>query len=339
MGFDKEAIVNISFPDDSTGRSKLSYLKNKLNAIDGIKSSSFSFASPADDGNWSSNFRYDHAAKETDWNANLKWADADYLKTYNIPLVAGRNLNPSDTAREYLVNETLLKRLGITDPNQALNKEIDLWGEMKFPIVGVVKDFNAMSLRQGIVPVLMTTAKNFYGTVNLKLDAKDMTATLKKVETTWNEVYPDFVYEQKFLDAKIENFYKQESKLADLYKIFAVLAIFLSCLGLYGLASFMAVQKTKEVGIRKVLGASVNNIIFLFSKEFLMLIGIAFLIAAPLAYYFMHGWLQDFVYRVNISWWVIALAGLIAIAVALITISFKAVKAAIANPVTSLRSE
>jgi putative ABC transport system permease protein len=339
MGFDKEAMVNISFPDDSTGRSKLSYLKNKLAAIDGIKSSSFSFASPADDGNWSSNFRYDHAAKETDWNANLKWADADYLKTYNIPLVAGRNLNPSDTAREFLVNETLLKRLGITDPNQALNKEIDLWGEMKFPIVGVVKDFNAMSLRQAVVPVLITTVRDFYGTVNLKLAAKDMSGTLKKVEATWNEVYPDFVYEQKFLDAKIENFYNQESKLAELYKIFAVLAIFLSCLGLYGLASFMAVQKTKEVGIRKVLGASVNNIIFLFSKEFLLLIGIAFLIAAPLAYYFMHGWLQDFVYRVNISWWVIALAGLIAIAVALITISFKAVKAAVANPVKSLRSE
>jgi predicted permease len=339
MGFDKEAIVNVAFPDDSTGRSKLSYLKNKLAAIDGIKSSSFSFASPADDGNWSSNFRFDHAAKETDWNANLKWADADYLKTYSIPLVAGRNLNPSDTAREFLVNETLLKRLGISDPKQALNKEIDLWGEMKFPIVGVIKDFNAMSLRQGLVPVLMTTVRDFYGTVNLKLSTKDINGTLKKVEAVWNETYPDFVYEQKFLDAKIENFYTQESKLAELYKIFAVLAIFLSCLGLYGLASFMAVQKTKEVGIRKVLGASVNNIIFLFSKEFLLLIGIAFLIAAPLAYYFMHGWLQDFVYRVNISWWVIALAGLIAIAVALITISFKAIKAAIANPVKSLRSE
>ena len=302
MGFDKDAIVNINFPDDSTARAKLDYLKNKLSAVDGVKSTSFSFASPADEGNWSSSFRFDHAEKETDWNANLKWADADYLKTYGISLVAGRNINPSDTVKEYLVNETLLKRLGITDPNQALNKEIDLWDEMKFPIVGVIKDFNAMSLREGIVPILITTMKNFYGTANIKLSTKDINGTLKKVEAVWNEVYPDFVYEQKFLDAKIGNFYNQERKLAELYKIFAVLAIFLSCLGLYGLASFMAVQKTKEVGIRKVLGASVNNIIFLFSKEFLMLIGIAFLIAAPLAYYFMHEWLQDFVYRVNISW-------------------------------------
>ncbi|MEO6253273.1 MAG: ABC transporter permease [Ferruginibacter sp.] len=340
MGFDKEAIVNIAFPQDSAGQAKLDYLKNKLLAIDGVKAASFSFASPADDGNWSSNFRFDRAAKETDWNANLKWADADYLKTYSIPLVAGRNLNPSDTAKEFLVNETLLKRLGITNPQQALNKEIDLWGgQMKYSIVGVIKDFNAMSLREGLVPVLITTVKNFYGIAGIKLATKDISGTLKKVEAVWNETYPDFVYEQKFLDAKIENFYAQESKLSDLFKIFAALAIFLSCLGLYGLASFMAVQKTKEVGIRKVLGASVQNIIMLFSKEFLLLIGIAFLIAAPLAYYFMHGWLQDFIYRVNISWWVIALAGLIAITVAMITISFKAIKAAIANPVKSLRSE
>ncbi|HMK02691.1 MAG TPA: ABC transporter permease, partial [Ferruginibacter sp.] len=321
MGFDKDAIVNIAFPEDSAGRAKLDYLKNKLLSIDGIKTASFSFASPADNGNWSSNFRFDHAENETDWNANLKWADADYLKTYGISLVAGRNLNPSDTVKEFLVNETLVKRLGITDPRQVINKEIDLWGQMKFSIVGVIKDFNAMSLREGLVPVLISTGKDFYGTAGVKLSTKDISGTLKKVEALWNETYPDFVYEQEFLDAKIGNFYAQEGKLSDLFKIFAGLAIFLSCLGLYGLASFMAVQKTKEVGIRKVLGASLNNIIFLFSKEFLLLIGIAFLIAAPLAYYFMHDWLQDFIYRVNISWWVIAAAGLIAIAVAMITIS------------------
>ncbi|HMX79230.1 MAG TPA: ABC transporter permease [Ferruginibacter sp.] len=339
MGFDKEAIVNVSFPQDSVSRSKLDYIKNRLNAIDGIRSVSFSFASPADNGNWSSNFRFDHAEKETDWNANLKWADADYLKTYSIPLVAGRNLAPSDTAREFLVNETFLKRLGITDPQQALNKEIDLWGQMKFNIVGVVKDFNAMSLRQALVPVLITSVKDFYGVAGIKLQGKDIPATMKKVETLWNEVYPDYVYEERYLDAKIANFYTQERKMSDLYKIFAALAIFLSCLGLYGLASFMALQKVKEVGIRKVLGASVNNILFLFSKEFMLLIGIAFLVATPLAYYFMHRWLQDFVYRVDISWWVIALSGIIALFIALLTISFKAIKAAIANPVKSLRAE
>ena len=152
-------------------------------------------------------------------------------------------------------------------------------------------------------------------------------------------MYPDYVYEPKFLDAKIESFYSQENRLSHLYKIFAALAIFLSCLGLYGLASFMAVQKIKEVGIRKVLGASIKNIIVLFSKEFLILIAIAFVIAAPFAWYYMHSWLQDFVYRINISWWMLMLGGIIAVIIAMVTIGFQSVKAALANPVKSLRTE
>ena len=340
MGFDRNAIVTVSFPEDSIAKTKLDYLKNKLLAIDGIKSASFSFASPADDGNWNSNFRFDHAEKETDWNTNLKWADADYLKTYGLSLSAGRNLYPSDTAKEYLVSETFVKRLGFTRPEEILNKEIDMWGgQMKGPIVGVMKDFNAMSLRRAMVPILVTTVKDFYSKAGIKMETAKIPAVLKKVESLWNEVYPDYVYEPKFLDTTIQNFYTQENRLSQLYKIFAILAIFLSCLGLYGLASFMAVQRVKEVGIRKVLGASVNNIIILFSKEFLILIGIAFVIAAPLAWYYMHGWLQDFVYRISISWWILALAGLLAVIVALITIGLKAIKAAIANPVKSLRTE
>lgn len=340
MGFDKSAVVNISFPSDSVGQSKLDYLKTKVMELGGVKNVSFSFASPADDGNWSSNLRFDNAAEGTNWNTNLKWADADYLKTYGLSLVAGRNLYPSDTAREFLVSETFLKKLGITDPQQAINKQVDLWdGQMKGPIVGVVKDFHAMSLRRGLVPVLISTRKDFYGTAGIKLLTNDMSSTLKKVEAVWNEVYPDYVFEERFLDAKIANFYTQENQLSQLYKIFAALAIFLSCLGLYGLASFMAVQRIKEVGIRKVLGASVNNIVLLFSKEFIILIAIAFCIAAPLAWYFMHTWLLDFVYRINISIGLLMLSGLLAIVIALLTISVKAVKAALANPVKSLRAE
>ena len=340
VGFDKNAIVNVAFPGDSIAKTKLDYLKNRLLAIDGIKSVSISFASPADNGNWSSDLLFDHAEKKTEWYANLKWSDADYLKTYNIPLVAGRNLYPSDTVREFLVNQTFTKRLGFTKPEEILNKEIDLWdGEMKGPVVGIVKDFNASSFRKAIEPLLITTKKEFYSKAGIKMETPKIPSVLKKIEALWNETYPDFVYEVKFLDEKIENFYAQENKLSQLYKIFAALAIFLSCLGLYGLASFMSAQRTKEVAVRKVLGASVSNIILLFSKEFLVLIIIAFIIAAPVAWYYMHGWLQDFVYRINISWWILLLAGLIAIGVALITISFKAIKAAVANPVQSLRAE
>ena len=340
MGFDKNAIVNVSFPEDSISKTKLDYLKNKLLAIDGIRSVSFSYASPADDGNWHSNLRFDHAEKETEWNTNLKWADADYLKTYSIPLVAGRNLYPSDTVKEYLVSETFVRRLGLTRPEDILNKDIDMWGDqLKGPIVGVMKDFNARSFRKAVEPVLVTTIKDFYSKAGIKMETSKIPAVLKKVESLWNEVYPDYVYEPKFLDAKIDNFYTQENRLSQLYKIFAVLAIFLSCLGLYGLVSFMAVQRVKEVGIRKVLGASVNSIILLFSKEFLLLICIAFVIAAPLAWYYMQDWLQDFVYRISISWWLLLLAGIMAIVVALITVSFQAIKAALANPVKSLRTE
>jgi putative ABC transport system permease protein len=339
VGFSRNAIVNIGFPQDSISKTKLDYLRNSLLDIKGIKSVSFSYASPADNSNWSSDFKYDHAEKSTDWSANLKWADSHYVETYGLQLIAGRNLEQSDTVREYLVNETLLKRLGVATPQEALNKEINLWDQWKYKIVGVVKDFNAKSLREAVVPVLISTQKDFYGTAGLKLESTDMHGTLAKVEKLWNQVYPDFVYEQSFLDAKIAGFYRDENRLSQLYKVFAILAIFLSCLGLYGLASFMAIQKVKEVGIRKVLGASINSIVLLFSKEFILLIGIAFLIAAPLAYYFMHAWLEDFVYRISISWWILLLSGIIAIIIALITISVKAIRAALANPVKSLRSE
>ena len=340
MGFDKNAIVNVSFPEDSIAKTKLDYLKNKLLAMDGIKSVSICYASPADDGNWHSNLRFDHAAKETDWNTNLKWADADYLKTYGLSLVAGRNLYPSDTVREYLVSETFVKRLGFTRPEEVLNKQIDMWeGQLKGPIVGVMKDFNALSLRKAMEPVLVTTVKDFYSKAGIKMETGKIPAVLKKVENLWNEVYPEYVYEPKFFDTTIENFYTQENRLSHLYKIFAFLAIFLSCLGLYGLVSFMAVQRVKEVGIRKVLGASVKNIIVLFSREFLLLIGVAFVIATPITWYYMHDWLQDFVYRIHISWWILLLAGCIAALVALCTISFQAIKAAIANPVKSLKTE
>ena len=162
---------------------------------------------------------------------------------------------------------------------------------------------------------------------------------MQSVKKIFGQTLPDFVFEYKFLDEKIADFYKQESQLSALYKIFAAIAIFLSCLGLYGLASFMAVQRIKEVGIRKVLGASAGSIVYLFSKEFIILIVIAFTIATPIAWYYMHQWLQAYAYRISISGWVIAAGGLAAIIIALATISFQAIKAAIANPVKSLRSE
>jgi putative ABC transport system permease protein len=340
LGFDKEAIVNIAFPRDSVSRSKLTYLKDKLLTMDGISQVSFSMSSPAGSDNWFSNLRYEGTAKNTDWSANLKWVDDNYLKTYGIELIAGRNINYSDTAKEFIVNETLLKLLGIKNPQDIINKKIDLWdGRMNFPVVGVVKDFNSLSLQEEMVPVLIASNKRYYEVVGIKLKGNNWESTLKMIETEWNQIFPDFVFEKKFLDAQLEAFYINENRIAKLYKIFAGLAIFLSCLGLYGLASFIANQKTKEIGIRRVLGASIYNIIYLFSKEFILLIGIAFIIAAPVAWYFMQKWLEDFTFRINMSIWIVLVSGLAAIIIALITISFQAIKAALTNPIKSIRTE
>ncbi|MEP7141457.1 MAG: ABC transporter permease [Ferruginibacter sp.] len=341
LGFEKEAVVNIPFPTDSTALSKLDYLKKQLTGISGIQGVSFSSNTPVEDNNddWTQ-FLFNQDAKSAGIYAINKSVDDQYLPTYKLSLAAGRNLTPSDTAKEFLVNETLLKKLGINDPHDALNKEMSIWGgQLKGPIVGVIKDFNNRSFRTYIAPLLVTTRKKAYSETAIKLSAADIASEMHSIEKAWNQVFPDYVFEYKFLDEKLESFYKQENQLAQLYKIFAAIAIFLSCLGLYGLASFIAVQRIKEVGIRKVLGATAGNIVYLFSKEFVMLISIAFVIAAPVAGYFMHQWLQDYPYRIDMSWWIFIAGGAASILIALLTVSFQAIKAAIAKPVKSLRTE
>ena len=340
MGFDKETIINVPVPRDSAGLAKINYLQDKLQQMKTVQSVSFSFSSPADGNNWFSDINYNNAAKGTDFGVNLKWADAGYVKTYNLALVAGRNIYPSDTVREFLVNETLLKKLGITNPQEAINKPIDIWGgQMKGAIVGVMKDFHSQSFREGMDPVLLASRKEFYSIAGIKLSQQNMQQSISAVEKLWNEVYPDYVFEFQFLDKKVADFYQQERRMSNLYTVFAVLSIFLSCLGLYGLASFMALQRLKEVGVRKVLGASLQSIVILFSKEFILLIGIAFLIAAPLTWYFLHQWLQNFQYKVPVSWWMFLIGGVASLVVAIITVSSKAIMAAKTNPVKTLRSE
>ena len=341
LGFDKDAIVSVPFRPDSTGSKLTGFLKQQLLSVNGVQAVSFSSNTPVEDVDemWST-FRFNHAIKETDFKAITKFADNEYVPAYKLELVAGRNLQPSDPTREFLVNESLVKSLGLKKPEDILNKEISMFGDrIKCPVVGVLKDFNDRSFRHDLAPLLITTNITMYRQAAIKLATTNISSTMQSIKKIWEQTFPDYVYEYRFLDDKIESFYKQESQLSQLYKIFAAIAIFLSCLGLYGLASFMAVQRIKEVGIRKVLGATAGNIVYMFSKEFIMLIAIAFVIAAPLAWYYMHQWLQGYVYRINISWWLFAAGGFMAVIIALATISFRAIKAAIANPVKSLRTE
>jgi putative ABC transport system permease protein len=340
LGFDKASIINVPVPGDSINHTKMNYLRDRLIANTDIKNVSFSFTSPSSESNWNSDFKFDHATKTTNFSANLKWADADYFKTYNLQFVAGHAYEPGDTVREFVVNETLLRKLGIRNPQDAIGKEINFWDGGKVAnIVGVIRDFNSYSLRQPMAPVVLSTWRDVYQTINIKIKQGAEKKVLPYVEKLWNQSFPDYVYEYKFLDETISNFYKQENQLSMLYKIFAAIAIFISCLGLYGLVSFMAVQRTKEVGIRKVLGASARNIVYLLSKEFTLLIIIAFIISAPIAYYIMHKWLQNYTYRIPLTASIFLLAIIGSIIIAWITVGQRAIKAAIANPVKSLRTE
>ncbi|HMK17722.1 MAG TPA: ABC transporter permease [Chitinophagaceae bacterium] len=340
LGFDKEAIVNVPYRPDSTGVKLTDYLKQQL-LSNGVQAVSFSSNSPIeDDNNMFTTFKFDHAIKDADFQAITKFADNDYVPTYKLQLVAGKNLKPSGWTQEFLVNESFVKSLGLKKPEDIIGKEISMMnGLIKCPVVGVLKDFNDRSLRQDLAPLLIATNSTMYRQASIKLSTANIASSMQSIKKIWEKAFPNHVYEYRFLDDKIESFYKQENQLSNLYKIFAVIAIFLSCLGLYGLASFMAVQRIKEVGIRKVLGASISGVVYLFSKEFIILITIAFIIASPVAWYFMNQWLQDYVYRINISWWIFIVGGISAIIIALITVSFQAIKAALANPVKSLRSE
>jgi len=340
LGFDKAAIINVPMPGDSLSKTKVEYMHNQLLSNKNIVSVSFSFASPTSEGNWNSDFKFDHAAKTTNFSANLKWADADYFKTFNLQFVAGRPYYPSDTVREFVVNETLLRKLGIQRPEDAIGKEINFWDGRKVAnIVGVIRDFNSYSLREPMAPVVLSTWKDVYQTINIKIRPGSEKAVLPFVDKLWNENFPDYVYQYQFLDETIANFYKQENQLSILYKIFAAMAILISCLGLYGLVSFMAVQRTKEVGIRKVLGASARHIVYLMSREFTLLIIIAFAISAPVGYYIMHKWLQNYTYRIPLSVSIFLLAVVGSIVIAWITAGQRAIKSALANPVKSLRTE
>jgi predicted permease len=340
LGFTKAAIINVPLINDSINLTKLDYVRDQLSSNPDITDVSFSYASPSADNNWNSDFKYDHSAKTTDFSANLKWADPAYFKTYGLKFIAGRPYHSSDTVREFVLNETLLKKLGVRNPQDAIGREINFWDGRKVAnIVGVVKDFNVNSLRNPLSPVVMSTWKGVYQTINIKVKPGKEKTVLPFIEKFWTATYPDYVYEYHFLDDTIANFYKQEDQLSQLYKIFAGIAIFISCLGLYGLVSFMAVQRTKEVGIRKVLGASVRNIIYLLSKEFTLLIIIAFVISAPIAYYIMHEWLKNYAYRIPIGASIFIMAILGSVIIAWLTVAHRAIHAALANPVKSLRSE
>lgn len=340
LGFDKDAVFVLNSNADSIVLSRQPAFKEALLQLPGVQSVSFSSDVPSSDNNWGTNFAFDHKPDEN-FTLYLKFGDEDYLKTYGLQLAAGRNYGKSDTIRDVLINETLVRKLGLKSPEDAIGKEIRLGGRSSQwkTIVGVVNDFKTNSLREETKPLVISTRSSYYSNTSIKMRSSNLAVTKDAILREWDQFYPEYAATSYFVDDSINNFYRQENQLSLLYKIFAGIAIFISCLGLYGLVSFMAVQRKKEVGIRKVLGASVQHIVYLFSKEFTLLIFIAFMVAAPIAWYMMSHWLQNFAYRIELSIGVFILAILLSVLIALITVGYKSLRAAIANPVKSLRTE
>jgi len=273
-------------------------------------------------------------------HANIYHIDYDYLQTLGIQLIRGRNFSKdfsTDSASNIIINEAAVKELGWTIDN-ALGKIIVRSGQQELKVIGIVGDFNYASAKEKIAPVMMMLKGN-YGGLIVKIKTVDIKGFLGNLRTQWNAFNPSGPLEYSFLDERFAKLYENEQRTQKIFTSFAVLAIIIASLGLFGLSAYSIEQRTKEIGIRKVLGASVKQVLIVVSKEFFLLIAIAFLISIPVAWWAMSKWLQDFAYRINIGWWMFAMAGLIAVFIAMVTVSFQAIKVAIANPVKSLRTE
>lgn len=341
MGFVKDAIINMPIPvqesnDSVRSQSTMRTLKSEMLRISGVEEASLNNAPPAANNVLGTSFTL--PGSDEPINTQIKEVDGNYLDLFGLELLAGSGLTDLDTMSGFVVNEALAKAAGFTDYNALVGIEIDLWGN-KLPIIGVVKDFSSTSPSDAIEPLTMINNLNGFKNLSLKLANANIQQEIKTIEELWEKAYPEHIFEYSFLDNDIENLYRGERKTSTILAFFSGIAIFIGCLGLFGLVTFMANNKTKEIGVRKVMGASVPSIVWLFSKEFIKLILIGFAIAAPLAGFVMNMVLKEFAYKISLGP-VLFLSGLaVTFVIAFLTVGFRSFGAAMANPVDSLRSE
>jgi ABC-type antimicrobial peptide transport system permease subunit len=351
LGYDKDNIVMVPLRFDNASAKK-ELFRTELSRIPQIKDISFSTSSLNGD-NWGTIMSLKDGNDPERQEVTTIMTDDHFCRMYGLHLKAGRLFEANDTNAvsqsvpegqrfpKSVVNEKLVKALGFESNETALGKRF--WIGMngwRAEIVGVVQDFNTGSLHEQIKPALITQYMPFCDKAGIKIKTgSDIPKTIANINEAFRKVFPDLIFEFNFLDQQLDALYKTEARLYTLFKIFSVLAMLISCLGLWGLVTFAAQQRVKEIGIRKVLGASVPNIVTLITKDFILLVSIALIIASPLAYWSVNKWLQDFAFRINIDWKVFAIAGTMALLIALAAVSFQAIKAAIANPVKSLRTE
>ncbi|HEY8916203.1 MAG TPA: ABC transporter permease [Chitinophaga sp.] len=337
LGFQKDQMLVIS-----TFNEKPQYVfRDAISRLKGVKGSTFSSAVPGGD-NSSAYTKMENVSSEMqESNMDLYFVDFDYIDQYKMKLVAGRAFSrdmATDSTQAMVINEATAKVLGYSTPQQAIGRRFSQWGR-EGKIIGVLKDFHVRSLQQAIKPLTMRIEPDSWWQLSVHVAAKDLPNTMAAIEKQWNALVPGRPFTYNFLDASFDKQYRGEERFGNLFFYFSILAIVVSCLGLLGLVAYSTVQRTKEIGIRKVMGASVLNVVTLLSKDLIKLVLIAVIIAVPVVWYAMYQWLQGFAYRTTVEWWVFALSGLLAVAVALFTISFQSIKAALVNPIQSLRSE
>jgi len=335
MGFNKDSVVEVRLY--SNDRNALNQFKTRLLSQSFVTSVSFTNTSVSSSNIWNANLKYYKGDEEIKEEAQVKWVDSDFAKTYGLKLIEGEDLVPSDTCNRFLVNEEFLRLVGATSPDEVIGNFLYMWGE-KAPITGVVKDFFSATMHEKISPVVIGI-RNQYSRTGIKINSGDIQSALKSIEDIYKATFPKSIFLYDFLDQKIKEYYDNERRENILLSTFSFIAILISCLGLLGLVSYMAQQRVKEVGIRKVFGAPILHLLNLFTREFVVLILIGFLIAAPVSYFSMQRWLADFPYHVDISGWFFLLTIALSIFIAVVTVGYHSYRAATANPVDVLRDE
>lgn len=342
MGFKKDAILSIQTNYYNTAQRKKYLLIDKIKNIPSVVDISLSTSEPSSNSTWSSTMKYKDGKKEIEADVQQKYADTSYLGLYRIKLLAGSNIPYSDTPAAFVINQTYLHILGFQDPHDAVGKMIE-WDNKKMPIVGVVADFNQKSLHESIKPLVLGSWSNSSRTLNIALypekEPGDWKKAIAKMETAWKEIYPEDDFEYNFLNESIARYYAAEQKISALLMWASGLAIFISCLGLLGLIIFITNQRTKEIGVRKVVGASITQIIAMLSKDFLQLVIIAFVIAIPISRWGAGKWLDNFAYKTSMNAWVFLAGGAIMFLLALTILCVRGFKAATVNPVKSLKAD
>jgi len=337
LGFSSSAVTMVGMPGDSTSKSKHGIFKEKILQIPGVRMLSYCQVPPLSQDVNSSDFTF-NGVRNNDFEVRICKADENYFKLFNLKIIAGKIFTKSDTTNGYVVNETFLKKVGIANPQNAIGKMIKA-SSVNIPIVGVVKDYNDKSLKENISGLAISSDKNQYWFAAIKLEGDHMVPVMKQIEALWNVTFPNSVYDSSFVDERIHRYYESEVVTGILFKVFAAIVVFISFIGLFGLISFVAAQRTKEVAIRKVLGASTFELIKMLNGSFLVMVFLANLVAWPLAYLFASKWLSTFAYRIDLNIWPFVLAMCISMLITLITVSIKSYRAASANTIDALKYE